>query len=77
MDFHVIAECENLPEPAIAIYTIGPIKRISKNLVSVRFYDSAGKLEDVNTPIRFDDLTTVTFGDRYSTTFRKYLIEGK
>lgn len=77
LDFHVIAECENLPEPAIAIYTIGPIKRISKKLVSVQFHDSSGKLENVNTPILFDDLTTVTFGDRYSTTFRKYLKESK
>ncbi|HEY9262958.1 hypothetical protein [Chitinophaga sp.] len=74
LDFHVIAECERLPEPAIAIYTIGPIRRISKNQVSVQCYDPAGKLADVNTPIRFEDLTTVTFGDRYSAIFRKYLV---
>jgi hypothetical protein len=77
LDFHVIAECERLPEPAIAIYTIGPVKRIFKNLVLVQYYDPAGVLENVHTRIRFDDLTTVTFGDRYSTIFRKHLTENK
>ncbi len=69
-DFHVIIECEGLDEPT---FTIGPIKRITEKSVSIQNYDPNGKLDDMNTVIKYDHITLVQFGDRYSTTFRKYL----
>jgi hypothetical protein len=74
IDFHVIIECEDLDEPT---FTIGPIKRITEKCVSVQNYDPTGKLDDINTIIEFDDITLLQFGDRYSTTFRKYLKTAK
>jgi hypothetical protein len=70
MDFHVSIECEELEEPS---FTIGPIKRITESSVSILYYDPTGKLDDKNTIIKFDDITLLEFGDRYSTIFKKYL----
>lgn len=69
-DYHVIVECEDKDEPD---FVIGPIKRITKEKVGIQYYDPTGKLENGMTTIKYSDITIVRFGDRYSTTFRKYL----
>jgi hypothetical protein len=70
LDFHVSIECEDLEEPS---FNIGPIKRISESSVSVQYFDPTGLLDDINTIIKYDNITLLEFGDRYSTIFRKYL----
>jgi len=71
MDYHVIVECEDKDEPD---FIIGPIKRVTKDKVSIQYYDPAGKLEEKPTLVKYNEITIVKFGDRYSKTFRKYLI---
>lgn len=69
-DYHVIVECENLSNPS---FTIGPITKVSKKSVRIRYYDATGKLNQKPSKILYKDITKITFGDRYSTIFRKYL----
>lgn len=56
-------------------FWIGEIKRVTDKSVSILNYDPNGKLEGKPTNIKFDTISILTFGDRYSTTFRKYLKE--
>jgi len=69
-DYHVIVECENKDEPD---FIIGPIKRISQDKIGIQYYDPTGQLEQKYTFLKFSEITTVTFDDNYSKTFRKYL----
>lgn len=69
-DFHVIIECEEKEEPD---FEIGPIKRVNSQTVSIQYYNPAGILEIKTTSVRYADITTLTFGDRYTTIFKKYL----
>jgi hypothetical protein len=69
-DYHAIVECEDGDEPQ---FTIGIIKRVNKNSVGIQYYDPTGVLDKKLTAVKYDDITRVTFGDRYSTIFRKYL----
>ncbi|QEC44017.1 hypothetical protein [Pseudobacter ginsenosidimutans] len=71
-DYHVIVECEDNDEPD---FTIGPIKKIYKNKVGIQYYDPTGKLDVELTSVPYNEITIIKFGDRYSTTFRKYLRE--
>ena len=70
LDYHVIIECENKVEPD---FIIGPVRKIYKDKVSVQYYDPTGKLEDKLTSVKYDEITIVKFGDRYTTTFKKHL----
>lgn len=54
-------------------FWIGPIVKITAKTVSIHNYDPGGRLDSQPTAIKFDTIRTVSFGDRYSTTFRKYL----
>ena len=69
-DIHAIVECENLTDPT---FTIGPIEKVNNKSVELRYYDAVGQLEEKTWKIKFKDITTVKFNDRYSKTFRKYL----
>src|SRR5579871_3505019 len=69
-DCHVIVECEDKEEPD---FIIGPIKRVSKDKVNIQYYDPAGQLEKGSTLVKYDEITIVTFDNRYLKTFRKYL----
>ncbi len=69
-DYHVIAECEDLDEPS---FNIGPIREVHSDRVSIHFFDATGLYEKEPTSIDYDDITTLQFGDRYTTVFRKYL----
>jgi hypothetical protein len=73
LDYHIIVECEDKDEPD---FNIGPIKSIYKDKVGIQYYDPTGRLDNKPTTIKFSDITIVRFGDRYSTTFRKYLRTG-
>ena len=72
MDYHVIVECEAKVEPD---FIIGPIKRLTKDKASIKYYDPAGKLEEGVTSVKYSEITIVKFGDRYSTVFRRYLTQ--
>ncbi|THU38348.1 hypothetical protein FAM09_16870 [Niastella caeni] len=69
-DYHVIIECEDMDEP---LFDIGIIKRIGTNSLAIQYYSPTGLLENKLTTIPYKDITIVKFGDRYTTTFRKYL----
>lgn len=69
-DIHAIVECDRMKTPS---FTIGPVVKVSKKSVWILYYNATGKLDKKPTKIPFKDITTLRFGDRYSTTFRKYL----
>ena len=69
-DYNVIIECEELDEPT---FEIGPIKRIANNYVSIQYHDPSGVLENKMTTVKYSEITIVKFGDRYTTTFKKYM----
>ena len=54
-------------------FNIGPIKRIGKTSVSLRYFDAVGKWDDSNLVIDYDEITSVKFGGRYTTQWKKYL----
>lgn len=70
LDYHVIVECEDAIEPE---FMIGPIRQVTKSKVGILYYDPAGKLDKQVSQVDYERITTVKFGDRYSTIFRKYL----
>ena len=72
LDIHAIVECEDLDEP---LFVIGPIEKIGKEKLQIRYYSPSAILEKETTKINMDDITMVKFGDRYSTIYRKYLKE--
>jgi len=65
----VIVECE---DPKINSFTIGQIKRITDKNVSILYFDAAGFLDEKPTRLKFQDITKVTFDDRYVDVFSKY-----
>ena len=69
-DYHVIVENTNKD---FLDFFIGPIKKVTKNTVSIHHYDPTGKLDKRPTKIKLDKIKTIKFGDRYSTIFRKYI----
>lgn len=70
LDYHLIIECENKKNPK---FLIGPIEIVKKNKMDILYYDATGKLDKKASSVKYDDITIVWFGDKYSTTFRKYL----
>jgi hypothetical protein len=71
-DHHVSVECEDNVDPD---FIIGPIKKIHKDKVGIQYYDPTGQLDVQPTSVLYNEITIVKFGDRYTTTFRKYLRE--
>ncbi len=69
-DLHATVECENLRKPQ---FVIGSIEQVAKDHAKLRNYDATGLLDDKLTTVKFKDITMVTFGDRYSTVFRRHL----
>jgi hypothetical protein len=70
-DYHIIVESINKEEELD--FFIGPIKRINEKSLSIHNYDPTGKLDKKPTNIKFNTISVIQFGDKYSTTFRKYL----
>lgn len=75
-DLHVIIENINKNKDHLDFW-IGPIKRVSEKSVSILNYDPDGRLDAKATAISLDTISVLKFGDRYSTTFRKYLKSAK
>ncbi|RYZ79540.1 MAG: hypothetical protein EOP04_27555 [Proteobacteria bacterium] len=66
----VIVECEHL-DPSV--FSIGTLRSIGKDYVSVKYFNSAGFVEERPDQLKFQDITRVTFGDRYSQMFAKHV----
>lgn len=56
-----------------AEFWIGPIKRATEKRVVIHHYDATGTFNTKATTLGYEEIRMVYFGDRYSTTFRKYL----
>ena len=69
MDFFIIVEDENEDD-----FMIGPIVRVNKQSVTIRYFDSVGEWKDAEN-IRYEDITSVKFGDNYSRMHQKYIDE--
>ncbi|MDO6432559.1 hypothetical protein Q4E93_18280 [Flavitalea sp. BT771] len=69
-DIHVVIE--NVNNGSLDFW-IGPITRVAEKSMSIHNYDPDGNLDEKPTVIKLDTISIVKFGDRYSTTFRKYL----
>lgn len=66
----VIVECEDKDEPD---FIIGPIKGIAVEKVNIQNFDPGGQLDSTPTIVKYSEITTVTFGDRYSKILGSYL----
>lgn len=73
LDLHVIIECEDLKKPS---FTIGPVVKVNNKSVEIQNYDATGRLDKETTKVKFKNITLLKFNDEYSTTFRKYLVDG-
>jgi hypothetical protein len=74
LSLNVIVECE---APKIDSFNIGPIIKAAKKLVYIQDFDPTGLLDEKPTSIDYDDITKVTFDDRYINIFSKYLRKRK
>ncbi|MFT3934426.1 MAG: hypothetical protein QM726_12465 [Chitinophagaceae bacterium] len=69
-DLHVVIE--NINKDFLDFW-IGEIKTVTDKSVSIHNYNPDGELDNKPTNIKFDTISTIEFGDRYSKVFRKYL----
>jgi len=69
-DLHVIVESEKKKSTG---FHIGPVINVSQKKLEIHNYDATGKFDGGTRKIKLDYITSIIFGDRYSTTFRKYL----
>ena len=69
-DYHIIVE--NINKDYLDFF-IGPVTKITKATVSIHNYDPSGILYSKSMNIKLGTIKTITFGDRYSTVFRKYI----
>ncbi len=69
-DFHVIIE--NINEDYLDFW-IGEIVRVTNENVEIHNYNPNGLLDEEPKSISFDSISILKFGDKYSTTFRKYI----
>jgi hypothetical protein len=72
--FNVIIENEN---PENKTFDIGPITKITKSSVYVRYFNAKGILNEEATKINWDLITIVKFDAKYINIFSKYLREPK
>lgn len=68
----IISECEH---PKQNFFCIGHLKRINKNSISIRYFNTQGILDKKNTKHKFENITKLSFDDRYANIFSKYLKE--
>ena len=65
----IISECEAFEHE---YFCIGSIKRVNKKSVSIQYFNSQGFLDKENTKHNFEEITRVTFEDKYSQVFSRY-----
>lgn len=68
-DLSVIVECEASETDS---YVIGPIDRIGNKKVVIQNFDPEGYFDKKPTSINYNNITKVTFDDRYINVFMKY-----
>ncbi|MCA1966775.1 MAG: hypothetical protein LDL23_09005 [Flavobacterium sp.] len=54
-------------------FEIGPILKVTKNKVNIKYFDATGKFEEGLTEIKFSNITHIDFDDIYTNTISKYL----
>lgn len=54
-------------------FDIGPILRVTKNKVTINYFDATGKFDEDLTEIQYSDITHIDFDDIYTNTISKYL----
>lgn len=70
LNFNVIIKNENPDEDT---FDIGPIIKVTKNAVYIRYFDAAGILDDELTKIDWKNITLLSFDDIYVNTLSKYI----
>ncbi len=58
-------------------FWIGEIESVTDKSISIHNYNPDGLLYEKPSTIKLDTINTITFGDNYSTVFRKYLKHSK
>lgn len=71
-NFHCIVESTKKEK---GFFSIGEILEINENSVVIKNYDATGKIEKTPDKILYKNINFITFNDKYSVVFRKYLIE--
>ena len=66
----IIIECEALTEQN---FCIGKIVDVNNDSIELLCFDSVGEWEQYTRKIIFEDITSVSFNDRYSLTISKYV----
>lgn len=69
-EMNIIIECE---KPSKKTFTIGKVKKLTKKAVFIHYFGATGFLDKKLTKIKFKNISKVTFADRYTTTFGKYV----
>lgn len=68
----IISECEH---PKKNFFCIGYLMRINKKSISIRYFNPQGVFDKKNTKHNFEDITKLSFDDRYANVFTKYVRE--
>ena len=68
-NFFIVVECEKSEDD----FFIGKIKITGENKVVMQSFDALGKWHDENDIIKYEDITKITFLDRYSKMYFKYM----
>lgn len=56
-------------------FVIGRIERVNKKSAAIRGFDALGRWDDETTRFKYEDVTSLTFGSEYVTTYTKYLLD--
>ncbi len=71
---NIIVECESADS---ATFTIGSVKKITKESVYILYFNAAGFVDEKPTRIDFNKISKIMFDDRYIDIFSKYLRKKK
>ncbi len=63
--------------PDDELFLVGRVTRLSPKTVSIRHFDALARWERSDRVIPFARITAVTFDDRYTTMYSKYVREPK
>lgn len=66
MGFNIIIENE---DPEDESFDVGPITKITRDSVFIRYFNAQGFLDDEPTEITWDKITLVKFDDHHTNTF--------
>lgn len=68
----IISECEH---PKLNYFCIGRLEQVNKKSISIRYFNAQGILDKKNTKHKFENITKLSFDDRYANVYAKYLTE--